>query len=50
MVVLFFAVSKGSLSYSTREYADYLKKVVLVGVDQKKVVPLEVFYLKLYIN
>lgn len=42
MVVLFFAVSKGNYNYSTREFADYLKKVVLAGTDQKKVVALEV--------
>ena len=41
MVVLFFAVSKGKLKYSSRDFADYLKKGVLNGIDQKKVVPLD---------
>lgn len=43
MVVLFFAVNKGGkYTFSTREFAEYLKKSVLSSVDQKKVVALEV--------
>jgi hypothetical protein len=46
MVVLFFSVGKGTLTYSTRDFADYLKKGVLNGVEGKKVVPLELSIMK----
>ena len=46
MVVLFFTLSKQKLTYSTREFADYLKSKVLSGIDQKKVVPLELGIMK----
>lgn len=46
MVVLFFSVGKGTLTYSTRDFADYLKKGVLSGVEGKKVVPLELSIMK----
>ncbi len=42
MVVLFFAIGKNNHTFTTREFADYLKKSVLTTADQKKVVPLEV--------
>jgi hypothetical protein len=42
MVVLFFAIGKNNFTFSTREFADYLKKGVLAPTDQKKVVALEV--------
>ena len=43
MVVLFFSVGKGTLTYSTRDFADYLKKGVLSGVEGKKVVIVDDF-------
>jgi V-type H+-transporting ATPase subunit C len=46
MVVLFFTLSKQKLTYSTREFADYLKGTVLSGIDKKKVIPLELGIMK----
>jgi hypothetical protein len=43
MVVLFFAVGKNQYTFTTREFADYLKKGVLANSDQKKIIGLEVF-------
>jgi hypothetical protein len=42
MVVLFFAIGKNQFTFSTREFADYLKRGVIASTDQKKVVALEV--------
>jgi hypothetical protein len=42
MVVLFFAIGKNNFNFNTREFADYLKKLILSPADQKKVVGLEV--------
>lgn len=42
MVVLFFSVAKNNYTFSTREFADYLKKGVLGSTDQKKIIGLEV--------
>jgi hypothetical protein len=42
MVVLFFAIGKNNYTFSTREFADFLKKAVLTPTDQRKVVALEV--------
>jgi hypothetical protein len=42
MVVLFFAVGRNNFSFSTREFADYLKKAVLASTEQKKIVAIDV--------
>ena len=47
MVVLFFAIGKNNFSFSTREFADYLKRSVVTQADQKKVVALEVSFKKI---
>jgi len=47
MVVLFFAIGKNQFTFSTREFADYLKRGVIASTDQKKVVALEV---NIYLN
>lgn len=44
MVVLFFSVGKSNYTFSGREFADYLKKLVLANTDQKKVVAFDVKY------
>jgi hypothetical protein len=46
MVVLFFAIGKNNFTFSTREFADYLKRSVVTQTDQKKVVALEVKIIK----
>lgn len=37
MVVIFFTVNKGTMTFDSRQFADYLKTKVLANVDQKKV-------------
>jgi len=48
MVVLFFAIGKNNFTFSTREFADYLKRSVVTQTDQKKVVALEVKKIKYF--
>lgn len=37
MVVIFFTVNKGTMTFDSRQFADYLKSKVLANIDQKKV-------------
>lgn len=37
MVVIFFTVNKGNMTFDSRQFADYLKSKVLANIDQKKV-------------
>ena len=42
MVVLLLAIGKSKYNYTTREFADYLKKYILTPVDIRKTSAFEV--------